>query len=213
MVKRNSTLRTSGLGVADARLCLDFINTEGELRNDPPDRLEDLDLFFEWASRHGLVVPEGIAKAYRVTPEVPSEDVPGHDFLLRARELREALYGVFSAVVRNERPASDDVSLMNRELAEVLSQLRLMPSEDGVEWIVVGDGKHLEELLWPIVLSAADLLVSDLLDRVKECSSDSCSWMFLDESRNRSRRWCDMAECGNRAKARRFYQRHVKGGE
>jgi predicted RNA-binding Zn ribbon-like protein len=62
-------------------------------------------------------------------------------------------------------------------------------------------------MLAPIVKSAADLLLSDMLDRVKQCEGDPCGWLFLDTSRNRSRRWCSMEDCGNRAKARRFYQR------
>ena len=61
--------------------------------------------------------------------------------------------------------------------------------------------------LWPLALSAGDLLTSADRERVKECAADNCSWLFLDMSRNRSRRWCDMAVCGNRAKARRFRAR------
>lgn len=60
---------------------------------------------------------------------------------------------------------------------------------------------------WPIVYSAAKLLASSGLDRVRQCAGDDCGWLFLDTSRNHSRRWCDMADCGNRAKARRHYRR------
>jgi predicted RNA-binding Zn ribbon-like protein len=62
--------------------------------------------------------------------------------------------------------------------------------------------------LYPIVKSAADLLVSAQLDRIRVCADPQCGWLFLDSSRNRSRRWCSMDTCGNRAKARRFYKRH-----
>jgi predicted RNA-binding Zn ribbon-like protein len=66
-------------------------------------------------------------------------------------------------------------------------------------------------MLCAVALSAAELLTSDRVDRVRECASETCSWLFLDGSRNRRRKWCDMASCGNRAKARRYYARHRSG--
>jgi len=61
--------------------------------------------------------------------------------------------------------------------------------------------------VWPVLLDAADLLTSDMLKRVGECAGEGCTWLFIDKSRNRSRQWCAMDDCGNRAKARRFYRR------
>jgi predicted RNA-binding Zn ribbon-like protein len=65
----------------------------------------------------------------------------------------------------------------------------------------------LEWILNPIIHSAADLMISQELRKVKKCSDPVCGWLFLDISRNQSRRWCDMQDCGNRAKASRFYQK------
>src|SRR2546425_557101 len=76
---------------------------------------------------------------------------------------------------------------------------------DGVGWSLPSDEEALDRPLWEIARSAADLLTSGERDRVKECASTTCEWVFLDKSRNRSRRWCDMSDCGNRAKARRFH--------
>jgi len=67
-------------------------------------------------------------------------------------------------------------------------------------------------VLWPVAHDAAELLASDQLPRLRECAADDCCWLFLDESKNRSRVWCDMRVCGNRAKARRHYAR-TRGGE
>jgi predicted RNA-binding Zn ribbon-like protein len=64
-------------------------------------------------------------------------------------------------------------------------------------------------MLWPIASSAADLLTSERLKKVRLCEAKTCTWLFLDESRNHSRRWCDMKVCGNREKARRHYQREL----
>ena len=61
--------------------------------------------------------------------------------------------------------------------------------------------------LWPIARSAADLLVSPDFARVTQCDGSGCTWLFLDHSRTRNRRWCSMQSCGNRAKARRHYHR------
>ena len=58
--------------------------------------------------------------------------------------------------------------------------------------------------LWVLAMSASDLLTSDAVDRVRECDNPECRWLFLDTSKNHTRRWCDMKLCGNRMKARRF---------
>lgn len=195
-----------GLGVSDPALCLEFINTEGAERNSPPDRLDTLDLLLEWAVRQG-VIDEGVARRLLATAAMRPE--AAERFLSRARDFREGLYRIFRAATADERPAEDDLALLDRELGETLEHLRLAWQKPGARWILPDPPEGPAELLWPIAGSAADLLRSDLLDRVKECSSETCSWMFIDESRNRSRRWCDMADCGNRAKARRFYRRHA----
>src|ERR671930_579256 len=72
---------------------------------------------------------------------------------------------------------------------------------NGFAWVA-------DDVLAPVVWSAAELLTSGPLERVRECpGDDTCGWLFLDTSRNGSRRWCDMRTCGNRAKARRYYRR------
>ena len=70
------------------------------------------------------------------------------------------------------------------------------------------EGTHLDTVLWPIAKSAADLLTSDRLACVRECAAQNCGWLFMDNSPNQRRRWCNMKICGNRAKARRHYERN-----
>ena len=68
-------------------------------------------------------------------------------------------------------------------------------------------------MLWPVVQSAVDLMTSPELDRVGQCADDrGCGWLFVDTTKNRSRRWCDMRDCGNRAKARRHYAKKKSEG-
>ena len=100
-----------------------------------------------------------------------------------------------------------DLAALNAALSKVLANACLVPAEDGFAWAWGGEDAALRRVLWPIVRSAAELLTSDKLDRVGQCAGDSCGWLFLDTSRNRSRRWCEMEHCGNRAKARRHYRR------
>jgi len=78
---------------------------------------------------------------------------------------------------------------------------------DGFAWDWHEADGALELPIWIVARSASTLLVSQGLRRVRECAGEKCDWLFLDASRNRSRRWCDMAACGNRAKAQRNYAR------
>jgi predicted RNA-binding Zn ribbon-like protein len=100
------------------------------------------------------------------------------------------------------------MAVLNEVLGQALSHLRLSSTADrGFElaWVDRHDG--FESLLWPIARSAADLLTSEQRMRVHQCNGERCTWLFLDMSKNKTRRWCNMADCGNRAKARRFYER------
>jgi len=123
--------------------------------------------------------------------------------LREARVLREAIFSVFSAGIQDLSPSSGELEILNGSLPPALQNLRLVNSESIWDW-GWEDGVSLDRVLWPIVVSAAGLLTSDRLSRVRRCAAEDCDWLFLDESRNRSRRWCDMTLCGNRNKVRRF---------
>jgi predicted RNA-binding Zn ribbon-like protein len=113
--------------------------------------------------------------------------------LARATELRDAIYAVFA---RGDKAA---LATLLRRHAEAVGQGTI---EDG-EW--VWTGRHPDRPLWPIAVAAVDLLRSDRLARVRQC--DNCPWLFLDRSRNGSRRWCSMDECGAHVKMRRYRAR------
>ena len=86
----------------------------------------------------------------------------------------------------------------NADLHEAMARTQLVPENDGFTWTWPDDVVVLERAIWPVVRSAADLLISGELDRVRECAASDCSWLFFDESRNRSRRWCSMSSSGTR---------------
>jgi predicted RNA-binding Zn ribbon-like protein len=130
----------------------------------------------------------------------------------RAIALREALYRLFLPMVEGRLAEAQDLEQLNAALSSALSHLWIVPRGEGFAWEWRNGDGDLDRMLWPIVRSAADLLTSGPLDRLKQCAG--CGWLFVDGSRNRSRRWCDMRVCGNRAKARRHYerQREREGG-
>jgi predicted RNA-binding Zn ribbon-like protein len=135
----------------------------------------------------------------------------GERVLEEAVRFREALFRIFAAVASRRSPPRDDLALLNLVLCRALAHRRVERTEGGFAWGWAEAADALVRMLWPVARSAADLLVSPDVARVKKCAGPTCDWLFVDMSRNRSRRWCDMRECGNRAKARRYSARH-RGG-
>jgi predicted RNA-binding Zn ribbon-like protein len=128
--------------------------------------------------------------------------------LAQAVALREALYDTFTAVARQSAPAPADLNTLNHHLAGALARARVAAQGDGFAW-QWEEGPALDRMLWPVARAAADLLTAPEVSRVGQCADDrGCGWLFLDMSRNHSRRWCAMNDCGNRAKARRHYRKH-----
>ncbi|MGH7393999.1 MAG: CGNR zinc finger domain-containing protein [Candidatus Methylomirabilales bacterium] len=202
-LKAASTFDLSG-----GRVCLDFTNTLSKrLTSHPRELLVSYGDLVAWSRQAGVVTgleAQGLIRKARRRP------VDAAAVLDRAIALREAIYRVFSAVAA-ERPArGGDLATLNAALAEALPLLGIAPEGDGFGWAWTGDGQRLDRMLWPVTRSAADLLTSPELAAVRECEAESCAWLFMDRSRNRSRRWCDMKACGNRAKARRHYERKRK---
>jgi predicted RNA-binding Zn ribbon-like protein len=136
--------------------------------------------------------------------------------LSRAIVLREAIHRLISAHIAGESQDENDLSALNRELSVALSRLRVMPAGGtyGWDWDRSGDhgGAPLDSPLWPVAHSAAEILTSPKLGRVKLCAGEGCGWLFLDESRNGSRRWCDSRDCGNRERVRRHLARKRASG-
>lgn len=192
------------LSLVGGRPSLDFVNTEGGERNGPPERLAVYADLARWSAYAAVVDEDEADRLLREAEARPAEAARVHR---RAIELREALFRIFAMLASGGRPAPEDRAILDRELAEALTHRKLVPVDGRFAWEIVGGEDRLERILWLLVDDAADLLSSEFLDRVKECGGPDCSWLFLDESRNRSRRWCEMRECGNRAKQRRYHRR------
>ncbi|MBI1881537.1 MAG: ABATE domain-containing protein [Chloroflexi bacterium] len=191
--------------LSGGRDCLNFANTVGGRRPDRPrEYLHTYSDLVAW-SRHAGILTDTAAR--RLVDEAERRPAEATQVLARALGLREAIYRIFSAIAAGGAPIVADLAILNDALPEALARLQVTPAEDGFTWNWRADEAALDSMLWPVVCSAGELLTSTELARVRECDGETCSWLFLDTSKNRSRRWCDMRDCGNRAKARRHYSR------
>jgi predicted RNA-binding Zn ribbon-like protein len=190
-------------------LSLDFCNTVGGKRGGRArEYLHSLNDFIAWAEQAKLLKPAQADDLKRYTVSDPSDAA---ELLARATELREAIFRIFLSAADGNMPSRADLSRLNAELGAGLSRLRIGTSHDGegYAWQWSEHDLKPEHLLGPIARSAAELLVQpDLVAKVHQCHGDNCGWLFIDCSKNHSRRWCDMRDCGNRAKVRRHRKRH-----
>jgi predicted RNA-binding Zn ribbon-like protein len=194
-----------GLNLIGGRPSLDFTNTEGGERNGPPERIASYGDLLAWSVKAGVLSQ---TRASRLATAARERSAEAEKVYGRAVALRESLYRILSGAISGTGAQAGDLDLLDRELGPAMAHRRLVPAGGaGFEWRFE-DVDALDRPLWTIVHDAADLLSSSSLGRVKECGGETCTWLFLDESRNRSRRWCDMGDCGNRAKARRYRRRH-----
>jgi predicted RNA-binding Zn ribbon-like protein len=188
-------------------LCLDFANTVSR-RDDPERRREHLASYADlvaFARQSGLFSPRQAAELCAYAERHPNQ---AQRIFQVAIALRETLYRAFSAIAQGQPAAAGDLQQINDATLEALQHRCLSRVNGGYRWDWRSDEKNpLERVQWSVAQSAAELLTSDQLRMVRFCEAPDCEWLFLDNSRNRSRRWCDMTSCGNRQKARRHYQR------
>ena len=195
----------AALKLLGGRLCLDFANTvDWHASDHPQEFLNSYADLVGWSEHAGVLSAPQAQALLREAQRRPADATTAHR---RALALREALYRLFSSLAHGRRAAKDDLAELHDALTRALPQLRLAWLGGRFTWTWAEDPLALDRMLWPVAWSAARLLTSDELGRVRECTGEGCGWLFLDQSRNRSRRWCAMEDCGNRAKARRYYAR------
>ena len=129
--------------------------------------------------------------------------------LARAKDFREALNGLASAIDAGRQPGADVLETIGECLAGAYANGRLVPHEGALQWVASAED-DLDRVLWEIGRAAGRLVVSPRLARVRACAASDCGWWFVDDTKNRSRRWCDMKLCGNREKLRRFRSQQNK---
>lgn len=179
-------------------VALDFANAVGERHTDAPiDYLPSYGHLLAFAGQCELLSQ---AQLRRLARRAAGDAAGAAAALRRAVELREALYRLFAGAADGLAPAHDDLAVLNRAVG------RLAIDRD-YRWQWAAGPDALDAMLGPIVRAALELLMSERRELVRVCAADDCIWVFLDTSKNRSRRWCDMKQCGNRVKVRRFYRR------
>lgn len=201
--------RTSVLMVGAPRtsLCLDFANTlHWHASDNPRETLHGYADLLAWIAGHGAVSDAEVDALERRARREPQA---AEAVYRRGLALREAIYRGFVACISGGAPAGDDLRVLNEELQRALPHYGVEFGTAGATWSVVTSCRELDLPLWPAAQAAAGLLLAeDLRTRVGQCADPAgCGWLFLDSSKNRSRRWCSIADCGNRAKQRRLQAR------
>jgi predicted RNA-binding Zn ribbon-like protein len=187
-------------------LCLELCNTIARRYTDAPvDYLPDYPALLRWAVHAGALDLSTGAELEQVAARRPRD---GARVLAVTRELRTAIHTAFLAVVECGVPDQGAVALLDGHVRRAFAARRLISGSSGADW-EWADGDAPMRPLWPVALSAASLLTSPDLARVRECAgrAEGCGWLFLDTGRGSGRRWCSMELCGNRSKARRHYHR------
>jgi predicted RNA-binding Zn ribbon-like protein len=187
-------------------LCLDFVNTIGP-RHDPgrvEDHLRSYTDLVSWARQTGSLPSPEAEKVLRCARD---RMAAAQRVFARAVRLREAIYAVLAARIHGRKAPPASLHAVNREAARAAAHRHVVSGSDGEFRWSWGRDDELDRPLWPVALSIADLLTSSRLALVRECALETCGWLFLDTSRNQTRRWCDTRICGNRARVARHYAR------
>lgn len=189
-------------------VCLDFVNTlDDRFQPEQKELLKDYVDLARFAEDTGIV-PD--AQVDRLMTRSMQDREKAKRALASAIHLREAISEIFYSRVWGKPAPAAALAILNGHVQEAAQHLQLVPARKHFEWRFEADGYDLFAPLWPIARDAAELLASDRMQFVRTCASKTCQWIFLDESKNHRRRWCDMTQCGNRAKVKRFYVRQKK---
>jgi len=207
------------MNLVGSRLCLDFVNTVGGWNPDPArgkydpyaavaraDKLNDYFDLLAWSLHTGLFSEN---EAQALARGAGRREKEAAATLKRAVALRGAIYRICAAVIHEALPRATDLDLLNQELNVANGRVRLGVGEENFVWEWTDTKNALDRMLWRIADSAAEMLTTDDLTRLRGCPGEDCGWLFLDISKNSRRQWCDMQTCGNLAKVRRFRQRQT----
>ena len=149
-----------------------------------------------------LMTAQQVGRLVRIVEERTAQKV-----LASTVELREALAAVLYSRIDGSKLPDGQVEILERHFHAAALHRRLVAGDPHWDWSWAGVERNAEIPLWMLAQSAADLLVSSDAEFIKDCGDPTCRWLFLDTSKNHTRRWCDMKTCGNRMKARRHQAR------
>jgi predicted RNA-binding Zn ribbon-like protein len=189
--------------------CLDFADTvDDRISDHPRELLTDYGRLLQWGEEAGVITARTAERLRHLTSEAPGNAL----ITLRTSiRLRDTIYDIFSAVAQRRAIPSTALAILNKAVRQAARHTQLVNANRRFtrEWIE--PESNLDSMLWPVSRAAAELLIGEEIGYVRQCASETCSWLFLDKTKNHRRRWCDMKSCGNRDKARRYYQRQKAG--
>ena len=187
-------------------LSLDFANTKDwHGSQNPVENLNSFPELIVWGERAGLVLPELVTRLNQMAEVQPDKTTHMYHFAI---QLREAIYRIFSRYVAGQPILEADLSLLNDVTCQAMSHLQLASTGKTCRWQLPNGMVDANLILWSVARAAAELMTSDKVAHVRMCEDDrGCGYLFIDQTKNHSRRWCSMESCGNRAKAKRHYNR------
>jgi len=186
-------------------LCLDFCNSgEGTRRASGTDWIASFADLVDWLEAAGGVTGSQAARLREAGAGSPRAAA---QVWSRAIKFREALFRVLKAKAEGGKVAREDLSDIEAEHARAVSFARLSWAGETYRWSLDPSAAALDAAMQPLVESAVSLLTSAKLERLRRCGNSTCYWLFIDETRNHSRRWCEMASCGNVVKVRRHREK------
>jgi predicted RNA-binding Zn ribbon-like protein len=201
MARPRTVIPVDRIPLVGGCLCLDFVNTTGARASVlPRERLAHYRDLLVWCQRAGVVDERAATSLRRTASRQPDA---ASKALARAQALRERLYALFSALATGRQPDVGLVSGVARHWRAARNGQELVMTRNGFE-VRFAAGCELDCMIPAIVMSAVELMTSERLRRLARCAE--CDWLFIDESKNGTRRWCKPM-CGNRARSRKRYGR------
>jgi predicted RNA-binding Zn ribbon-like protein len=188
---------------------LDFINTTTGRDQQPRDWLDSYARLLEWATLVRLL-PEKNLRA--LTKKMHSESAAATRALTRAKELREELFALVSAIAAGNAPPKSALAALREHWLAGIEAHELRFEDGRVIADVRADAADFGLIAAMVAYRMVEHVMPQPVDRLRVCGGTNCSWVFIDSSKAGRRRWCDMAVCGNVAKAQRFYARSRRRG-
>lgn len=185
--------------------CLDFADTVDDRHSDHPrELLTSYGRLLEWGEDAGVITAQTAQRLDHLASKAPGK---ARTTLHASIQLRNTIYDIFSAVAHRRVIPGPALAILNSAVRHAAQHSRLVRAHRQFAWEWIEPERNLDSVLWPVIRAAVQLLQGEEIRYVRQCASETCSWLFVDTTKNHRRRWCDMKSCGNRDKARRFYQR------
>ena len=189
--------------------CLDFADTVDDRTSDHPrELLTDYGQLLQWGKEAGVITAKTAERLRQLASEAPGSALTT---LRTSIQLRDTIYDIFSAVAQRQVIPGTALAILNSAIRQAAQHAQIVNTNRRFTWAWIEPESNLDSMLWPVSRAAAELLNGEEIGYVRQCASETCSWLFLDKTKNHRRRWCDMKSCGNRDKARRYYQRQKAG--